>query len=154
MIQRIQTLYLLLVSALMLSMFISPYADVLNDNTIYTWSAEGLTTSVDGGDSELVQPIWALFVLVVTTMALPIVTIFLYKKRLLQMRFCVFNAIVIVGFYLTFGYYWWQMQSNVEMVVSLRYTLLIPLLAIAMSIFAARRILQDEVLVRSLDRIR
>ncbi len=70
------------------------------------------------------------------------------------MRFCVFNTILMVAFYATFGYFWWNMCKATDAVVSMKATLALPLIAIVLNVIAIRKILQDEILVRSLDRIR
>lgn len=61
MLQRIQTLYLLLIAALMTAVFFLPLAVVSSGEQVYTFDVAGLHTAATA--PELVYPTWGLFVL-------------------------------------------------------------------------------------------
>ena len=83
------------------------------------------------------------------------VTIFLYRKRILQIRLSVFNGLLMIGFYGLFIYYMSTIGAgDEEMNYSLKIALGLPLVCLILDYLAIRNIGADEVLVRSLDRLR
>ena len=97
MIQRIQSVYLLLAAvAVVVAMCISIGSYV---------EADGITTHVlkplgisfaDGG----FQSTWGLLCLLILSAVIAVTTIFLYRNRMLQIRMTVFNAILLIGYYI------------------------------------------------------
>ena len=155
MIQRIQTLYLLLATALMSLTLFLPLA------TIWQGGNEMVVKAffVDGDMGVKVPlPIYMGIVMAVTTL-LPFLTIFLYKRRLMQIRLCVSTIVLLLdsaGFIALYCYRLCDVLS--EMLTDLNFTLgfaaLMPVVAIIPISLAIRGIAKDEALVRSLDRIR
>ena len=84
MIQRIQTLYLLIVTALVAVMLFAPLAWFAGQAGEYGLYAFSLRSA----DGTLAQPTLYLGILLALAAALPLVTIFLYRRRLLQIRLC------------------------------------------------------------------
>ena len=104
MLQRIQTVYLFIVAALGLALFFLPLANMQAGADLFTFDIFGLNAGVNA-QSEQVYRTWSLAVLTGISTLLPFITIFLYKKRMLQIRFCIFNAILLICFYLLFGFF-------------------------------------------------
>jgi hypothetical protein len=153
MIQRIQTVYLLLVTGLTLAALFLPLAVIQSGDAFYTFDASGMSTLT--APAELVYPAWALMVLVSIISLLALATIFLYKKRILQIRLCVFNAILMVAFYGLFAFFVWKIAGQSDPFhFSVRIALSFPLIALIFNYLAIRNIGADEVLVRSLNRLR
>ena len=153
MIQRIQTVYLLIIAALTTVTLFLPLAIVRLDNTFYSFDASGLNTLTP--PSELVYPTWALMVLTTVIALIAFITIFLYKNRMLQIRLCVFNAILLIGFYGLFAFFLWkitEMSDNFSL--NVRVALPFPLICLIVDYLAIRSIGADEMLVRSLNRLR
>ncbi len=75
---------------------------------------------------------------------LSVVTIFLYKKRVLQARLCIVGVLVVFAWYLCLAVY----QGEPGMIDCL------PIINAILIFLARKGILADEKLVRSLDRIR
>jgi hypothetical protein len=105
---------------------------------------------------------WGLMAIGAIASILALITIFLYKGRLLQIRLTILNTLFIVGFYLFAGFIFFRImttQAQVEyfesaLVPGFGFAAFMPLLAIVMNILAVRRIYADEALVRSLSRLR
>lgn len=97
MLQRIQTVYLLIIVALTVATLFLPLAVLQQGDALFSFDASGLSTMI--GEPELLYPAWGLFALTAIIAIIALVTIFLYKKRILQIRLCVFNALLILGFY-------------------------------------------------------
>lgn len=90
MIQRIQTLYLLIIAALMAVTLFSGLAWFAGDAASSGFTPFGLKTA--GG--EVVQSTVYMGVLLALACALPLVTIFLFRRRLLQIRLCVVEMVL------------------------------------------------------------
>lgn len=102
----------------------------------------------------------------VMTLSIPLlalVTIFLFRKRLLQARLNVMNVILCLGYYALVALYAAFVVKGYESIHGMTlvdtdwYLTLwaaIPLVNIVLTMMATRRILKDEALVRAADRLR
>ena len=154
MIQRIQTIYLLAIVALITAMLFMPLATIQIDNMFYSYDGSGLNTLTI--PSELVYPAWALMVLLVIIVVIAFATIFLFKKRILQIRLCIFNAFLLIGFYGLFTFFLWKMSESHDIFrfANVRLALSFPFISLILDFLAIRNIGADETLVRSLNRLR
>ena len=153
MLQRIQTVYLLLIVVLTITTLFLPLAVLQAGNDLFSFDASGVSTLM--GEPELIYPTWGLFVLTAIIAIVALVTIFLFKRRILQIRLCVFNALLMLGFYGFFAYLAYNFTSSFEgMSLNVRFGLAFPLVNLILDYLAIRNIGADEALVRSLDRLR
>ncbi|MBR5281283.1 MAG: DUF4293 domain-containing protein [Alistipes sp.] len=152
MIQRIQTLYLLAVAALMTTAVLTPlayFAAGAQEYLLYAFSLKGGETSYS-----------TIYMGVVVALAaiVPFVTIFLYKNRTLQIRLCAVELVLLLGSAVFMGIYYYlgsRMFSQLEFSAQgFRIAIIFPLVALILDYLAIRAIFKDEMLVRSLDRIR
>ena len=150
MIQRIQTLYLLLVVVLgtLLCVF-SPVQFLLPDATEYV--------SLHAMDK------WPMAVMTLAIPVLALVTIFLFKRRLVQARLNIMNVVLCLGYYALLALYTAYVVKGYEMIGDafmagadwyLNVWAGIPLVNVVLLMMATRRILKDEALVRAADRLR
>lgn len=93
MIQRIQTLHLLIVTALMAVTLFAPLAWFAGDAGEFRLYAFSLQTSA----GEAVQSTVYMGVVLALACVLPFITIFLFKRRLLQIRLCVVEIVLLIG---------------------------------------------------------
>ena len=155
MIQRIQTLYLLLAAVLMSLTLFLPLATILdgsNEIVVKAFSVSGLQ------DAAGALPIYLGLLLALTT-ALLLTIIFLFKRRMLQIRLCVSAIVLLVGSTAFIGLYCYRLCDLLaslegDKVFTLGFASLMPVVAIIPVVLAIRGIARDEALVRSLDRIR
>ena len=153
MLQRIQTVYLLLIVVLTITTLFLPLAVLQAGNDLFSFDASGVSTLM--GEPELIYPTWGLFALTAIIAIVALVTIFLFKRRILQIRLCVFNALLMLGFYGFFAYLAYNFTSSFEgMSLSVGFGLAFPLVNLILDYLAIRNIGADEALVRSLDRLR
>jgi len=153
MIQRIQTVYLLIVSVLNLLVVFMPLATVQADGIFYSFDASGMSTTT--APEALVYPTWALMALAALVSLLALATIFFYQRRMLQIRLCTFNTLLIVGFYGLFAFYLWRLAGTTDaFTFNFQIPLAFPLVSLILNWLAIRAIGADEMLVRSLDRLR
>lgn len=155
MIQRIQTLYLLVAVGLMVVTLACPVALLNVDGEQVTLSAFGISDSV-GKLSNM--SIFMGIQLALSTL-LPLVTIFLFKNRVLQIRLCGAELVMLLGCLAIMGVSIGRMcQTLVEnfewSMLALRLPVVMPVVAFILVLLAIRATLRDELLVRSLDRIR
>jgi hypothetical protein len=155
MIQRIQTVYLLIVAGLFIALMFFPIAVLRSGDQFYSFEVSGLNTIMQ--PSELVYPTWSLMAIAAIIILLSFAIIFMYKKRVLQMRMCIFNALLMIGFCALFGFYIWQFGKSSElpdMKLNIRIWASFPIIALILNYLAIRNIGADEALVRSLERLR
>ena len=153
MLQRIQTVYLLIIVVLTVATLFLPLAVLQQGDALFSFDASGLSTMI--GEPELLYPAWGLFALTAIIAIIALVTIFLYRKRILQIRLCVFNAILMLGFYALFGFFVWILKEELAgAALSVKIALSFPVIALILDYLAIRNIGADEALVRSLDRLR
>lgn len=148
MIQRIQTVFLLIV------VFLSGILLFCNLVT-FAKGQEVLALSLTGinNGAENIVSTWPLLALNLIILAIALVTIFQYKNRILQIRISAFNIVLMVGFYLLFAFYYFKTKED-GMLHSFSIALLIPFCNIIFTYLAMRAIGKDEALIRSLNRLR
>lgn len=135
-------------------MLFMPLAVLQSGDQFMSFDATGISTMTTQ-QPELIYPTWGLFALSAIVALVALVTIFLFKKRMLQIRLCVFNAILMLGIYGMFGFFIWNLKGQMDnVVVSLKFALAFPLVSLILDYLAIRNIGADEALVRSLNRLR
>lgn len=159
MIQRVQTLYLLLATIFTGLLLFVPLAssDISNMHADLTaWGIYVTDTTNNGLITKVLSHSWFGILLTVTTL-LPFATIFLYKNRKRQMLLCIVEIILLA---VSAGLLIYLQQTDIliEVMDQPKFVLLsqsgLLLLSIVSVWIARRRIAKDEALVRSLDRIR
>ena len=142
MIQRIQTLYLLLVVVLTGLALWLPLVDFTVGADTCTLTAFGLK---DAAGITLLPTVY-------------LVTIFLFKRRLVQIRLCAVELVLLIGAGAMMGIYFYLCNryfADSEFYShTLKISLVFPLVCLVFDLLALRAIFRDEKLVRSLDRIR
>ena len=155
MIQRIQSLYLIIALALMGSMLFLPYAEIAAvDGTIYSFGSSGLG-KLDGEVWLRVSGALPMLILIVAIAALLLVSIFLFRNRRLQMRICAYAIILEFGLIGLGYYYFYQAFRGIEVNnYAFQLPVVFPVLSIILLYLAYRAIRKDDILVRSVDKIR
>ena len=162
MIQRIQTLYMLAVTALMCVVIFVPMARFTSPDGDFAIMSYGMRTfAADdfGPSSQTAVSWWSVcsVTLLGVCSLLPFVTVFLYKKRLVQIRLLAAESVLLFCTLFFTAYYLWTSFMELSLLSTdnyLTYTLLLVIVAFAFTIMALRAVGRDEALVRSLDRIR
>ncbi len=147
MIQRIQTAYLLVAGLLVASLYKLKFADVAVNEQLYAFNAKGILNGENVVFSGL--PILIFIGLIAL---LHFVIIFMYKKRIRQIRMTVFTIILLLGLFGMFFYFTYASFNGAQ--VAFKVPVAFPLVAIILDYLAIRGIGKDEALVRSMDRIR
>ncbi len=154
MIQRVQTIYMFLVAVLTVLIFAMPLASFMADGQAVDLTALGIKSA----DGKTIVSSLHMTVLISLAAVLPLVNIFLFKKRWVQIRLCLVQMILQLGVIVYFVFYIINLNSSVSefqtQAMSLKPALIFPLVNIILSYLAYRGVVKDEALVRSLDRIR
>lgn len=155
MIQRIQSIYLLSAAVLMVLMVFMPFAEIAGtDGSLYILGSGGLSLVEEDSLTPLTQAVPLRFLIVILALLL-IVNIFLFRNRRLQMRVCVYAIILEFGL-IGLGYYYFFLAFR-EIHVgghAFRVTVILPVLCIILIYLAYRGIRKDDILVRSINKIR
>lgn len=153
--QRIQTFYLFTVTALAVMMFFFPVAGLqgTGDGTVYALEIKGLYQLSPDGNSFL-SGAWVLTAISVIIPVLSLLTILLFKKRILQIRLIIITVVLLAGYYGLLFIYLWQFGKVLDAKMYVEVIASFPLISIVLEILAMRAIGRDEALVRSLNRIR
>ena len=153
MIQRIQTLYLLLAAAALALALQLPWGTFFApDGSAYVYKAFAVEQQV--GEGALSISFWALGVVLCLAGLLSLATVFFFKKRLLQARFCIFGELILIGYYLVYVLFMFLTKSRLEARFGLGYGTALPFVAMVLIYLALRAILKDEQKARAYERIR
>ena len=142
MIQRIQSVYLLVVTVLLVVAMCLPAGHFI--------AAEGVTLA-DGA----FQSTWGLFGLLLLSAIVAFGTIFLFRNRMLQVRMTIFNSVLLIGYYVVFGVFWYVLKDRLDVTgFQVGWALCLPAVCIILNYLAFRAIYRDEVMVKAADRLR
>lgn len=155
MIQRIQSVYLFFAALCAAAAAFLPLAFfTISTGEVMDLYAGGLRSS----SGEILTGSVYMYILAILTMVLPLVIMFLFKKRMLQLRICVVETVLLFGYYAMIGvYYYLSCRAFSEVGVTthgFHPALFAPVVSIVFCLLAAKAIFQDELLVRTADRIR
>ena len=144
MIQRIQTVYLLIVAGLLITAMCMPIGYFIDTMGEHPFKALGL---------EINDATWGLFGILMLSTIVAVATIFLYKNRMLQIRMTIFNSLLLVGYYIAAFAFYFALKNDANM-FRVGWALCLPLISIILNILAVRAIGRDEVMVKAADRLR
>lgn len=149
MIQRIQTLFLLIAFVLQIVLFFQPLAVLqLDEATFYDIYLKGYVFN------HQIQYSFSLLIFALITTLLNLIIIFLYKKRILQMRLTVYNTILLIGLQGIIAYTIYATSDHLNAEIFLQFAAILPIIISILHLIAFKYIKRDEELVRSADRIR
>ena len=154
MIQRIQTLYLLIVAALLVVMLFVPLAWFASEAVPFYLFA----LSLPSAHGSIAPSTVFLGLLIVLSAALPPLPVFLFRRPLLHIRLCVVGMVFLVGTVIMEAiYYFLSRRVFSELALhnqGFKPAIALPIVALFFTFLAVRAIFRDEMLVRSADRIR
>ena len=147
MIQRIQSIYLMISVILIGLLFALPFAEIAKEGAVFLFNFQGVLL-----DGIVKQSGITISILIVILMALHIYALISYKKRLLQISVIKYSIVVLLGLLGTFAFYTAYSYNGAQ--ISYKISMVFPLIAIVLDYLAIRGIRSDEALIRSIDRIR
>jgi peptidoglycan/LPS O-acetylase OafA/YrhL len=102
----------------------------------------------------LLQRLWPLSVIISLVPVMALAAIFLYKKRTLQMRVTMLILLLSIGTIILGAFYVFMFDRKIEISLIWKVKALFPLISAILAGLAYRRILVDDMLVKSYDRLR
>ena len=155
MLQRIQTVYLFIVAILTGLMLFLPLAEILNEGgdvlTLYSYGVVNQASDKTG----VIYSTLPMAIMIAIIFTISVISIFLYKNRTRQMRFCVFNILLMVGLLGLILFYYLSVKKDIGISHhTFRLSIVLPIINIVLTFQAFRGIRRDELLVRSYERLR
>lgn len=152
MIQRIQTVFLLLAFVFIALMFKMTFAEFITASEMYIFKFNQIKLLAEPETVYLsTLPISILLVLIISIL---VVTVVLFRKRMLQIRLCVVNIVLSLGLTGMIYYYIHFISKQLEAESILKIGIIFPVIVAILLFLSIRGIAKDEALVRSVDRIR
>ena len=160
MIQRVQTVYMLASVIAILTMHFFWLASFAIPEATFELNSLGLVCQTKGFETD--RMVWELFIVLLLMVALPLINIFLYKNRKLQLRVLIYTIILNVLYYGLFFWECYRLKGEVAAlsqggVADVHYNimmLVMPAVSIFALIMAARGVIFDIALIKSLERLR
>ena len=152
MIQRIQSVYLLVVTCLLGIVLCMPIGRFVAGDGVRTAMLEPLGITLFNGDYLYT---WGMFVILLLSAIISFCSIFLFRNRPMQMRMVVFNILLLIGFYIVYTLFVIVLKGHLgAQSFQIEWALCLPVIAIILDYLAFRAIRRDELLVKAADRIR
>lgn len=154
MIQRIQSVYLFAAAMLFLFLFSNPIAQLQINESLLLELFHNKIMSVSDIKIDPI-PTWPLTIMISLIIIIGLTTLFLYKKRSLQMRLCIFNILLMFGLV---GLIWFFVKYTMNEMTGIDsvflWPIVVPFISIVLTYLAYKRIQKDDALVKSYNRIR
>lgn len=156
MIQRIQSVYLLIIVILAGCTNSLPMAELINVklNLNYLLDFRGISLVQPTGELVSQSTTWLLSSFATVFGIISLITIFSFKNRIKQIRLSVLNFLFMIGYYVLLIIYLLISKSALDADIHLKLPVVFPLIAMILNYLAIGSIGKDEKLVKSLDRLR
>ena len=152
MIQRIQSVYLLLVTILLVVAICLPVGQYIGMDGVTTHIFKPLGVTLANGTF---QSTWGLFGILLLSAIIAFCTIFLFRNRMLQVRMTIFSSLLLIGYYIAFFVFMFMLKNDLDaMNFQLGWALCLPVICIILNYLAFRAIYRDELMVKAADRLR
>ena len=149
MIQRIQSLWLLLASGTAVLMYFFPVIQLTPENALFIYQYDSISIA---GIDNIIQSGYIVAGLLGVIALLSFVGIFFFKKRMLQMRICTLISLLII--FLVGLITFFSLSSGNKIAATIGLSAILPIIIFIFVLMARRAVKKDEELVRSVDRIR
>lgn len=151
MIQRKQSIFLLLAAVPMFIMYKMPIATFVAGSSVYKLLACHIQNSETG---EALISVVPMAVLPLLSAVLSLISIFKYNNRKLQMQIGKVNSLVLLALIAVQVIYFFRIQTMLSVNGTPGFSAIIPLIVLVLVLMANRAIKKDDDLVKSADRIR
>ena len=160
MLQRIQTIFLAIAFALHISLFFLPLITIHGNKTIQAGSQVELKIhqieTISGPEKET-KILYLTLIINSLILILLVISIFMYKNRILQNQFCRFLILLDTGLIVAIVFAFDKIKTifpSLTFPNDYHFPLIFPVIAVLFVFLAARAIMKDEEKVRAADRLR
>jgi hypothetical protein len=155
MIQRIQSLYLLLTTLLSLLFLKGSFLSFIDKSeSVIKITFKGILRDTYRQGFELIEKLLPLSVIIILIPALSMITIFFFKKRKIQLRLALSGIILAAGLILISIYYSFFVNIKYGAALLPGFKMVFPVLILIFAILAYGGIRKDDRLIKSYDRLR
>ncbi|MBI4647741.1 MAG: DUF4293 domain-containing protein [Bacteroidia bacterium] len=151
MLQRIQTIFLFIAFVITGLFLFFPAVNIIADNKIFQFYFYGI---IDKEANRIFTYTIPFAILACIIPLISLITIFLFRRRIIQIKLCIINIILLAGTDIMLYFYSSVVSAKLNGTVHYLYTVILPAIAIILILLAIRAIRKDEKLVKSVDRIR
>lgn len=152
MIQRIQSVYLLIVTGLLIVAMCLPLGGFIAADGVTTYIFKPLGVKLP---DDIFQSTWGLFGILFLSAVIAFCTIFLFRNRMLQVRMTIFNSVLLIGYYIAFFVFMFMLKNDLNATsFQLGWALCLPAISIILNYLSFRAIYRDEWIVKAADRLR
>jgi hypothetical protein len=159
MIQRIQSLFLLAAGACSIFLIFYPISRmVFGDDIFANFFSYGFKNA--SWPYEKFMSTYPVLIITSVSGLLSLITIFLYRNRILQMRLCVYNILITLGLIIIIFYYYFAVKRGAlgkELALErhhFSFAVMLPFVNVILLFQAFRAIRRDDLMVKSYDRLR
>lgn len=154
MIQRIQSLHLLIAAIFMTIFAFAPYMTLSTPDADYRLTTTGLETIASENAITVSTQNYTLAILSLLTALLSLITIFLFKNRKLQVLVCRINLLLYITLYIVMILYGYFTYTDLHPTAFATTTYVIfPVCAIIVNSLAISGIQKDERMVKDSERM-
>lgn len=150
MIQRIQSVYLLLAVLAIIGALCLPVGYFTDTDGVALLAFKPLEITLANGN---LLSTWGLFAILLLGAFIPACTVFLYRNRRLQMRMTLFNMLLLIAYHVVLLLFFLMLKNDFA-TFRLNWAICLPLIAIILDWLAFRAIRHDDEMVKAADRIR
>jgi uncharacterized membrane protein HdeD (DUF308 family) len=131
----------------MVSLFFVPAVELASGEILYHFNLKGFASE----NGEAIDRQWSLTLFGILVCLLNGLIIFMYRSRVLQMRLCIYNMILIIGMA---GVCLYIVRMSPKDAVYYHLPVVFPAIAVILHYLAFRSIRKDELMVQALSRLR
>ncbi|HAA16937.1 MAG TPA: hypothetical protein DCE41_36575 [Cytophagales bacterium] len=158
MLQRLQTVFLLVLVISMALIFIAPIWERTDSETGSVGRVSAVAVTITDASGEVTERVPAIWIMVVAGMSvgIGIYSITQFKKRMVQIRLNFFNTLLVLGTVALIYLYGLRAEGLISGNGGQpwQWGFYLPFIALVMNSLANRFIYRDEKMVREADRIR
>ena len=152
MIQRIQSIFLFASFCFLVPMFFAPVAELVYETgEVLSFNFTGFYLTEAGVITHISHQ-YSIMIFGILICALNLIIIFLYKHRVLQLRLCIYNILLLIGLTGVALFVLLSVQNDHSVFFSL--PAVFPVISIILHYLAFRGIRKDELMVMALSRLR
>jgi len=149
MIQRIQSVFLFASLCFLIPMFFAPIAVLVHETgEVIMFNLVGFYLN----EAEFATHEYSIMLFGLLICALNLIIIFMYRNRILQIRLCIYNIILLIGLSGVVLFVLYNIHDI--QTISFNMPAVFPIIAIILHYLAFRGIRKDELMVQALSRLR
>jgi Na+/H+ antiporter NhaC len=155
MIQRIQSVYLFLITLLSLIFVRGSYLNFAErTGTVIKVTFSAIVRDNSGQGLEMIEKLLPLTLIIILIAVISLITIFIFKNRKIQSGFSLFLVVLAVVFIIASIHVSFKIVSKFDARIIPGVKMILPIIILIFSILAYRGIKKDDRLIKSYDRLR